>query len=135
MQRKSEDYWDIFGDFGRVEGMASTAGDLASIEANGIRVETTEKTGVAGVTHRRTVVRNVSGKPLAVTCLLDVFRLGDGSFEVYTQANIWRHESRGAWQPLHTGVEVRGGAMRTSYGAAPMLAFWNAQTERGRVFT
>lgn len=134
MLPNASDYWDIFGDFGRVEGTTEKSGDCLMVEANGLRVETTEKTGVAGVTHRRTVVRNVSDRTLTATCLLDRFRLGGGSFEIYTQANIWRNESRGAWQPLHTGVEVRGGAMRTSYGAAPMLAFWNVQMGRGRVF-
>ena len=126
--------WDIFGDFGRVDGEVRDTEDGFASESNGLRVETKEKKGVAGVTHRRTVVRNVSGKPVAASCLLDVFRLGGGAFEVYTQANTWMWESRGMWQTLHTGVEVRGGGMRTSFGAAPMLAIWNVQTGRGRVF-
>ena len=126
--------WEIFGDFGRFDGeVRNSEGGFAS-ESNGLRVETAENKGVAGVTHRRTVVRNISQKPLAASCLLDVFRLDCGTLEVYTQANTWMWESRGAWQPLHTGVEVRGGGMRTSFGAAPMLAVWNAQTGRGRVF-
>ena len=102
----------MFGDFGRFDGEArNSEGGFAS-ESNGLRVETAENKGVAGVTHRRTVVRNVSQKPLAASCLLDVFRLDCGTLEVYTQANTWMWESRGAWQPLHTGVEVRGGGMR-----------------------
>ena len=126
--------WDVFGDFGRFGGeVCNVEGGFAS-ESNGLRVETKENKGVADVMHRRTVVRNVSGKPVAASCLLDMLRLGGGSFEVYTQSNTWMWESRGAWQPLHTGVEVRGGGMRTSFGAAPMLAVWNVQTGRGRVF-
>ena len=128
------DLWDIFGDFGRVEGTAEKSGGSVSIEANGLIVETTETAGVAGVTHRRTVVRNVSDRPLTATCLLDVFRFEGGDFEVYTQANTWMNESRGVWQPLHANVEARGGGMRTSFGAAPVLAVWNRQTRRGRVF-
>ena len=126
--------WDVFGDFGRVDGEVCKTECGFSSESSGLRVETDEKRDVADVTHRRTVVRNVSEKPIAVSCLLDVFRLGGGAFEVYTQANTWMWESRGMWQPLHTGVEVRGGGMRTSFGAAPMLALWNVQTRRGRVF-
>lgn len=130
----ARDVWDIFGDFGLVEGTATVSDGVLSIESNGLRVETREAAGVASVVHRRTVVRNVSERPLAATCLMDVFRFGGGAFEVYTQANTWMNESRGAWQPLHTAVEARCGGMRTSYGAAPVLALWNRQTGRGRVF-
>ena len=110
------------------------ADDGVSREATAFRVETAETTGVAGVTLRRTVVRNATDKPVTATCLLDVFDFGGGEFEVYTQANTWMDESRGAWQPLHTEVAARGGGMRTSFGAAPVLALWNVQERRGRVF-
>ena len=126
--------WDIYTDFGLFEGAVRKTEKGFAADENGIRVETEVETGVAGVTRRRTVVRNLSEKPLVATCLLDSFRFEGGDFEVYTQANTWMNESRGAWQPLHTGVEARGGGMRTAYGAAPMLALWNAQTQRGRVF-
>ena len=126
--------WDVYTDFGLFEGKVRKTENGFAADENGIRVETEVATGVAGVTHRRTVVRNLSDKPLVATCLLDTFRFEGGDFEVYTQANTWMNESRGAWQPLHTGIEARGGGMRTSYGAAPMLALWNMQTQRGRVF-
>ncbi len=128
------DLWDIFGDFGHVEGMAVQSDGGFSLEANSLRVETRVETGTAGVSHRRTTVRNVTDKPVVATCLLDVFRFEGGGFEVYTQANTWMNESRGAWQPLHTAVEVRCGGMRSSFGAAPVLALWDSQTRRGRVF-
>lgn len=114
--------------------MTEVVGDGVSREADGLRVETAETTGAAGVTLRRTVVRNVSDRPVTATCLLDVFDFGGGDFEVYTQANTWMNESRGAWQPLHVEVAARGGGMRTSFGAAPVLALWNVQERRGRVF-
>ena len=114
--------------------MTAVVGDGVSCEANDLHVETTETTGTAGVTLRRTVVRNASDKPVTATCFLDVFDFGGGEFEVYTQANTWMNESRGAWQPLHTEVAARGGGMRTSFGAAPVLALWNVQERRGRVF-
>ena len=114
--------WNIFSDVGLFEGGVRKTDKGFAADENGIRVETEEKTGVAGVTRRRTVVRNLSEKPLVATCLLDAFRFEGGDFEVYTQANTWMNESRGAWQPLQTGVEARGGGMRTAYGAAPVLA-------------
>ena len=128
------DRWHIFTDFGLFEGGVQKTEKGFAADENGIHVETVEETGVAGVTRRRTVVSNASGAPFAATCLLDVFRFEGGDFEVYTQGNTWMQESRGAWQPLHTSVGTRAGGMRTSYGAAPVLALWNRQTGRGHVF-
>ena len=126
--------WNIFTDLGLFEGAVSKTDKGCAAESQGLRVETTEKTGAAGVTLRRTVVRNGSDKPLTATCLLDVFDFEGGDYEVYTQANTWMNESRGAWQPLHTDVAAHGGGMRTSFGAAPVLALWNIQERHGRVF-
>ncbi len=134
MKRKLEDIWDIFGNFGHLDGEAQESGDILSAETGGLHVETTVEVGEAGVSHRRTIVRNVSDKSIEATCLLDLFQFDGGLYEVYTQANTWMDESRGAWQPLHTAVEARGGGMRTSSGAAPVLALWNARTGTGRVF-
>ena len=128
------DKWNIFSDVGLFEGGVRKTDTGFAADENGIRVETEEKTGVAGVAHRRTVVRNLSDRQVVLTCLLDVFRFEGGAFEVYTQANTWMNESRGAWQPLHVGVCARGGGMRTTFGAAPVLTLWNMETGRGRVF-
>ena len=126
--------WNIYSDVGLFEGGVRKTDTGFAADENGLRVETAEKTGVAGVTHRRTVVRNLSDRQVVLTCLLDVFRFEGGAFEVYTQANTWMNESRGAWQPLHVGVGARGGGMRTTFGAAPVLAIWNKETGRGRAF-
>ena len=128
------DLWAIFGDFGTVDGPAIATEGGCAATSRGLCVESTEKIGTAGVHRRRTVVRNVSDAPISVTCLLDVFRFECGDAEVYTQANTWMNESRGAWQPLHTEVAAGGGGMRTSFGAAPVLALWNVLERRGRVF-
>ncbi len=126
--------WNIFSDVGLFEGGVRKTDKGFAADENGIRVETEEKTGVAGVTHRRTVVRNLSDRQIALTCLFDMYRFEGGAFEVYTQANTWMNESRGAWQPLHTCVGARAGGIRISFGAAPVLALWNKETGRGRVF-
>ena len=130
----AREMWDVYTDFGLFEGGVRKTDKGFAADENGIRVETEEKTGVAGVTHRRTVVRNLSDRQIALTCLFDAYRFEGGAFEVYTQANTWMNESRGAWQPLHTCVGARSGGMRTSFGAAPVLALWNKETGRGRVF-
>ena len=115
----AREMWDVYTDFGLFEGGVRKTDKGFAADENGIRVETEEKTGVAGVTHRRTVVRNLSDRQIALTCLFDAYRFEGGAFEVYTQANTWMNESRGAWQPLHTCVGARSGGMRTSFGAAP----------------
>ena len=130
----SVDIWNIFGDFGNLDVKVSEIPNGFAADSRGLCVETTEKTGVAGVSLRRTFVRNVTDKPRTATCLLDAFEFGGGEYEVYTQANTWMNESRGEWQPLHTEVAARGGGMRTSFGAAPMLALWNVLEQRGHVF-
>ena len=108
------DKWNIFTDFGLFEGALRKTENGFAADENGIRVETAEKTSAAGVTHRSTVVRNMSKKHIAATCLLDVFHFEGGDFEVYTQANTWMNESRGAWQPLHTCVGARAGGISVS---------------------
>ena len=126
--------WNIFSDVGLFEGSVRKTEKGFAADENGIRVESEEQMGVAGVAHRRTVVRNLSDRQITLTCLFDMYRFEGGAFEVYTQANTWMNESRGAWQPLHTCVGARAGGMRTSFGAAPVLALWNKETGRGRVF-
>ena len=51
------DLWDIFGDFGTVDGPAIAMEGGCAATSRGLRVETTEKIGAAGVHRRRTVVR------------------------------------------------------------------------------
>ncbi len=126
--------WNVFSDVGLFEGGVRKTDKGFAADENGIRVETEEQTGVAGVTHRRTTVRNMSDRQISLTCLLDAFRFEGGAFEVYTQANTWMNESRGAWQPLLVDMGARGGGMRSTFGAAPVLALWNRETGRGRVF-
>ena len=130
----AEDLWDVYGDFGKAEGGVTRTASGFSFAGAGSRVETVVATGVCGVVSRRTRLTNVSERPLAARCLLDRFLFDGGDWEVYTQANTWQNESRGLWQPLNTGVEVRGAGMCSARGAAPVLALWNPQAGRGTVF-
>lgn len=131
---QANELWDIFGDFGRVEG-ATEEIDGGYIFDNGIiRVTTLSATDPLGVLWRRTTLKNISRKKISASTLFDRFFFDGGEYDVYTQTNSWQNESLGGWQPLVTGVEVRTPGMRTSFGAAPVLAIWNRQTQRGRVF-
>lgn len=76
--------WDIFTDIGQFDGAVGKTDNGVVAESCGLCVETSEAIGAAGVTVRRTVVRNVSDKPLTATCLLDAFDFAGGVYEAYT---------------------------------------------------
>jgi len=130
----ADSLWNVSGSFGKAEGSAAERSGGYALKGNGYRLETSETTDANGVTHRRTVLTNVSQDPLSARCLLDRFVLNGSYDEVYTQANTWQNESRSGWSRLVTGVEVRGDGLASARGAAPMLAVWDPVARRGRVY-
>ena len=130
----AKDVWEIGGDFGHPDGVVSATADGCAYAGEGYRIETKVSTDANGVTSRRTVLKNVSGRTIVARCLMDHFFLPGGEWEVYAQANSWFHESRGGWQPLVACAGARAPTMRGSHAAAPVLALWNRQENRGRVF-
>lgn len=130
----AERQWDVFGSFGKTCGQVEMSDRGFFYSGNGYRVDSTVETDVNGVSVRKSVIRNTSGKTIYARCLLDRFLMDGGEYEVYTQTSSWENESRGAWQPLHSGIEIRGSLICGSNGFAPMLAVWNAQAGRGRVY-
>ena len=80
------------------------------------------------------MLKNVSDRPITARCLMDRFFFHGGEWEVYAQANSWQQESRGGWAPLVACAGARGPFMRSGDAATPMLAIWNSQERRGRVF-
>ena len=134
VEKSATELWDVFGSFGRAQGQAVRDGDAWRLKGEGYVLETKVETDENGVCHRRSTLRNVSGKPVTAYCLMDRFPIDEGELEVYTQCNFWQNESRGRWQPLVTSVVARNPNMRACNAVAPMLAVWNRQTGRGRVF-
>ncbi len=51
--------------------------------------------------------------------------LENGEYEIYTQFSCWHTESKGGWQKLVSGVEISNIGIRTTEGAAPMIAVKN----------
>lgn len=131
---RAQDQWDVFGSFGKARGEAKATANGFAFDGKGYTIATVVETDRHGVSLRKTVVKNVSAKPVTVNCLMDRFMFPGGDYEIYTQANSWENESRGAWQPLHTGVSARGFHTCGSNGAAPMMAIWDAQAGRGQVY-
>lgn len=79
-------------------------------------------------------IENISDKDFNIFSLKTSFSLIADNLEVYTQYNGWQNESMGGWQPLITGTSIKTRSIRTSLGAAPFLAIWNNQTNRGIAF-
>lgn len=131
---QAETLWDICGDFGHAEGAVEKIDGGFAFYNGVVNITTLAATDHAGVLWHRTVIKNVSRKKISAHTLFDKFLFDGGEYDIYTQSNSWQNESLGGWQPLVTGVEVRSPSMRTSFGAAPVLALWNRQTQRGRVF-
>lgn len=97
-------------------------------------VEENTETDEFGVAHRTGFFKNTSDSHIIINGLSSKFLFDGGEYEVYTQYNGWQNESRGAWQPLVTGVGVSVESVRTSMGAAPVIALWNCRINRGIVF-
>ena len=128
------DKWDLGGSFGRPSGKVKATADGWTYAENGYRVDTTVRTDANGVSSRKSVLKNVSDRPITARCLMDRFFFHGGEWEVYAQANSWQQESRGGWAPLVACAGARGPFMRSGDAATPMLAIWNRQEGRGRVF-
>lgn len=128
------DLFEISGDYKtgsedfNVEGLCST------YRTDKIRLTAATEADTDGVYRRRDTIENMSEQPVTVNLLQSKFVLPDGDYEVYTQYNNWQHESKGGWQPLVTGVVSAVESVRTTVGAAPILAIWNRQNSRGIVF-
>ena len=134
VEKQATELWEVFGSFGKATGTAVQEGDAWRLKGDGYVLETTVETDESGVCWRRSVLRNVSSKTITAHCLMDRFPLDEGELEVYTQRSFWQNESRGCWQPLNTSVAVRNPNMRSCNAVTPMLAVWNGQSGRGRVF-
>ena len=126
--------WNISGDFGNVCGSVSIDGGKYKSRNEHYSILDQTVTNNLGVNYRTGEFSNISSLPLTLTCLYSKFLFDDGEYDVYTQYNGWQNESLGEWQPLVTGVSIAVENVRTSMGAAPMMALWNRQTNRGIVF-
>lgn len=126
--------WSIYGSFGSLSGEAYIDGKGCKLCANGYEVEEYTETDEFGVARRAGSFKNTSDSPIIINGLGSKFLFDGGEYEVYTQYNGWQNESRGAWQPLVTGVSVSVESVRTTMGAAPVIALWDCRTNRGTVF-
>lgn len=133
-QKNTQDWWRVITDRGDVYGDLKTTEAGFSFTDDACILNSVITADESGIYSRCDTLKNSSDRDLHVACMNTRFVLDSGEYEVYTQYNAWQNESIGEWQPLNTSVEARTESFRTSWAAAPLLALWNKQTERGIVF-
>jgi len=116
------------------EGELMTSSDSIILNTPSYTLTETHCTDENGIYVRRDTLQNTSAKALTFHTLRSRFVFDGGEYEVYTQYNGWQNESQGQWSPLVTEITARCESVRSAAGAAPFLALWNLQTNRGIAF-
>lgn len=83
---------------------------------------------------RRDKIKNTSDETIYLNRYFCRFSIPSEDVMVYTQQSNWINESNGAWQKLVTTISAENYGIRTTAGAAPMLALWDNSCERGLCF-
>ena len=122
-------FFSAYGSFGVVDGKDSDVKEMKKNE-NGFSFENDSFSVVSeyedfenGVVLRKDFF--TAKTDLELNRYTSRFCLEGGEYEVYTQFSCWHTESLGGWQDLVTGVEVSNLGIRTTEGAAPMIALKN----------
>ncbi|MBQ9543627.1 MAG: alpha-galactosidase [Clostridia bacterium] len=127
-------FFSAYGSFGAVDGASGDIEKTKETESgyyyeNGdFSAECVVERYENGVFSRRDVF--VAKKPLTLQGFSSRFCLESGEYEVYTQSSSWQTESSGGWQKLVSGVRVSNLGIRTTDGAAPMIALKNKGSGR-----
>ena len=119
------------GSFGLISGEVKRGDRSICRETEDYRITCRYEVDDFGVFTRNDEFENLSGKALNVRSLRSRFVFNGGEYEVYTQFNAWQYESCGAWQDLVSTVSVTGASFRSCQNAAPFLALWSPQENRG----
>ncbi len=130
----AQDLWQITGDFETPTAPVCEEDGKYISKTDAFSISMTRDTDELGVTLQKSTFKNTSQNALCLDSFLSKFIFNGGEYEVYTQFNGWQNESRGAWQPLVSSVTAECSKLRFSDGAAPFIAIWNKQTNRGTAF-
>lgn len=131
-------FFSAYGSFGAVDGASgdvermTETGSGFAFENESFSVECTLEEYENGVTSRQDLF--AAKKDLTLRRFTSRFCFEGGEYEVYTQFSCWHTESLGGWQELATGVSVFCPGIRTTDGAAPMIALKNKANGRIVVF-
>jgi len=131
---KSTCFWNLTGSFGRLSAAVQRQGGAICAANESISVVSHICEGKHGVCVRTGSVKNVSDRPITLHTLSSKFILDGGEYAVYTQYSGWLNESLGQWQDLVSSIAARNTGLRNTQSAAPFMALWNQQVNRGVVF-
>lgn len=123
-----------YGDFGEICGELERKNQTIVLNQDRYRIECRYTCDENGVFSRKDCFQNISDEAMHVNCLKSRFVFDGGEYRVYTQFNVWQHESCGGWQPLISSVSVGSNSSRLNMGGTPFLVLWNEQTRRGVAF-
>jgi alpha-galactosidase len=87
-----------------------------------------------GVVSRRDTLTNAGASEIVLSQCLSRVSLPSGKYEYYAQSSRWCNENQGAWQPLHTGINLRHAWGRTTEESTPYLALRKYGANSGLAF-
>ncbi|MBE5783743.1 MAG: alpha-galactosidase [Clostridiales bacterium] len=125
----------LFGDFDMVSGKVERKNDhTLFFENDQFEIESSYIVHDTGLVKRTDTIKNKANRPLSISSALSKFVFHGGEYEVFTQYNEWCGERYGQWQPLVTEISASCDEVRSNVGAAPFVALFNQQNQRGIVF-
>lgn len=131
---RGSDLFHAVGSFGVLRGTLENENGILALVGDGYRLTSRVSENEESVFLREDSFENLSDSPMTLSSLASRFVFNGGEYDVYTQFNAWQNESTGAWQPLVTTVEAANASNRTALGAAPFMALWSEQEQRGVAF-
>lgn len=131
---RGSDLFHAVGSFGVLRGTLENENGTLALVGDGYRLTSRVSENEESVFLREDSFENLSDSPMTLSSLASRFVFNGGEYDVYTQFNAWQNESTGAWQPLVTTVEAANASNRTALGAAPFMALWSEQEQRGVAF-
>ncbi|MBQ7040140.1 MAG: alpha-galactosidase, partial [Clostridia bacterium] len=126
--------WNISGDFKELWGETKVDGGKITYSSDELLAESITEEYENGVFVRHDKVKNIGKRKVTINFARSVFNYDNSEFEVYTQYNMWQHESVGAWTHLNTTISSASESVRNTNEANPVIALWDKQVNRGIVY-
>ncbi len=130
----ASEIWNVTGSFGRLNGAVKIEENSYLAQYEGVEVFSEKETHKNGVVRQTGYIKNTTNKEIELNSFASKFIFDGGEYDVYTQSNFWQNESRGGWNELVSQVSIEGKSIRNCAEAAPFMAVWNKQTNRGFAF-
>lgn len=124
-------FWDAYGSFGELKGKVASKENEYSFSNESICFSAKTQYGDFGVCSRKDVLENISDNTVTLNYITSKMTIDNSEYEIYTQNNCWQNESTGGWHTFVSEVGIHCESVRNTQDAAPFIALWNKQTNRG----